>query len=118
MPKGKFKISSPAEGIAMGVSYFPSTEADHLAWVMHYRDQFAVHGPTMAINAEEIAATQRELDFYGWMHWSLLARTMPTVTLRVMRRRSGALYAIPYRTRERSKLPNDSMLSFGNEYNS
>ena len=56
-----------AEGIAITTSYFPTTEAARLAWVMHYRDMIAVHGPTLGLSAEEIANTQRELDFYIWI---------------------------------------------------
>ncbi len=52
----------------MTTSYFPTTEAARLAWVMNYRDKIAVHGPTLGLSALEIANTQRDLDFYIWMH--------------------------------------------------
>jgi hypothetical protein len=52
----------------MTTSYFPTTEAARISWIIHYRDQIAVHGPTVGLSAEEIAATQGELDFYLWLH--------------------------------------------------
>ena len=52
----------------MRTSYLPSTEAARLLWVIHYRDLISVHGPTVRISAEEIANTQRDLDYYIWLH--------------------------------------------------
>ena len=51
----------------MTTSYFPSTEAARLGWAIHYRDLIAVHGPTVGLSAEEIAATQSDLNFYAWL---------------------------------------------------
>ena len=51
----------------MSTSYFPSTESARLAWAIHYRDMIAVHGPIMGLSAEEIAATQSDLNFYIWL---------------------------------------------------
>ena len=44
----------------MTTSYFPTTEAARLAWVMNYRDKIAVHGPALGLSALEIANTQRK----------------------------------------------------------
>ncbi len=40
----------------MTTSYFPSTEAARLGWAIHYRDLIAVHGPTVGLSEEEVAA--------------------------------------------------------------
>ena len=52
----------------MSTSYFPSTEAARLAWVINYRDKLPVHGPKVGLGEEEIVNTQSELHFYLWMH--------------------------------------------------
>ena len=52
----------------MTTSYFPSTEAARLLWVINYRDKIAIHGPTVGLGAAELANTQGDLDFYLWMH--------------------------------------------------
>ena len=52
----------------MTTSYFPSTEAARLAWVMNYRDKLPVHGPKVGLGEAEIVNTQSELHFYLWMH--------------------------------------------------
>ena len=67
-PNPKLLFPLLAEGIAMTTSYFPSTEAARIVWVINYRDKIAVHGPTVGLGAEDIATTQRELDHYIWMH--------------------------------------------------
>ena len=55
-PKTKQNNPSLAEGVAMTTSYFPSTEAARLGWAIHYHDLIAVHGPTVGLSEEEVAA--------------------------------------------------------------
>ena len=45
----------------MTTSYFPSTEAARLAWVINYRDKLPVHGPKVGLGEAEIVNTHNDL---------------------------------------------------------
>jgi hypothetical protein len=58
---GNPRQPSLAEAIAMTTSYFPKTEAARINWAINYRDQIAVHGPTVGLNATANSARCRRL---------------------------------------------------------
>jgi hypothetical protein len=48
-------------------AYFPASEADRVVWLTHFRAKLPVHGPTLGISPDEIAATLADIDYYVWL---------------------------------------------------
>ncbi|MDD5035424.1 MAG: hypothetical protein PHE55_11780 [Methylococcaceae bacterium] len=48
-------------------SFFPSIEAEQIAWLGNYASKLPVHGPACGIRDEEITETLADLQYYLWL---------------------------------------------------
>ncbi|WP_295446709.1 hypothetical protein [uncultured Thiodictyon sp.] len=47
--------------------YFPQAETDRINWLKHYIARLLKHGPRLGLGAEEMAATQADIDYLIWV---------------------------------------------------
>lgn len=52
-------------------AYFPSSEADRVVWLLHFRAKITVHGPLLGFTDAEVADLIADIDFYVWILHSL-----------------------------------------------
>jgi hypothetical protein len=52
-------------------SFFPTSEDAQLVWLSHYALKLPTNGSICGVSAEELTATQKDLNYYIWMlqHW-------------------------------------------------
>jgi hypothetical protein len=47
--------------------YFPSSEAERIVWLSHFRTKLPLHTTTLGLAATEVTATVADIDFYVWL---------------------------------------------------